>query len=128
MKRDMDLVREMLLGIEDSNFPLRSEDLISLGDERAAERHYVLNKMKEAGIITSHSGTELRSGYTYHIQIELTWDGHDFLDTVRDPAIWAKTKEGAAQAGAFSWDILKKLAKGYAKKQIEEKTGIVIDI
>ncbi len=126
--RDMDLVRGILLQIEESNFPLRSDDIISLSDDKAAEKHYLLRKMKAAGIITSNSCTALNSGITRHKDIELTWEGHDFLDAVRDPVIWSKTKEGAAAAGAFSWDILKKLAKGYAKKQIEEKTGIVIDI
>lgn len=75
VKRDMDLVRELLLQIEESNFPLRSGDLIPLSDERAAEKHYLLNKMKPAGIITSQSATA--SGITHHNNIELTWDGHD---------------------------------------------------
>jgi hypothetical protein len=54
----------------------------------------------------------------------LTWQGHDFLDSVRDPKIWAKTKEGALAAGGFTVDLLAELAKGFLKKQIEERTGV----
>jgi hypothetical protein len=42
----------------------------------------------------------------------LTWFGHDFLDSVRDPAIWKATKEGAAKIGGFSVHLLGALAKG----------------
>ncbi|KAI3593372.1 hypothetical protein D9X30_1682 (plasmid) [Cupriavidus sp. U2] len=54
----------------------------------------------------------------------LSWAGHDFADSVRDSAIWKKTKSGALAAGGFTMRLLVDLAKGYAKKQIEEKTGI----
>jgi Hypothetical protein (DUF2513) len=54
----------------------------------------------------------------------LTWAGHDFLDSIRDPKIWEKTKKGAEAAGGFTVDLLKDLAKGLVKKQIEEYTGV----
>lgn len=54
----------------------------------------------------------------------LTWAGHDFIDSVRDPETWAKTKKTAAGAGGFTVDLLKDLAKGLIKKKIEEHTGI----
>jgi hypothetical protein len=49
-----------------------------------------------------------------------------FLDTVRDPEIWKKTKEGAISAKGFTLDLLQDLAKGFIKKQIEERTGITL--
>ena len=58
----------------------------------------------------------------------LTWKGHDFLDQIRDPAIWSATKEGVKKAGGFSVDILKALAKGLIKKKIEEHTGVQLDL
>jgi hypothetical protein len=29
----------------------------------------------------------------------LTWNGHEFLDAVRDDEVWRRTKEGARKAG-----------------------------
>jgi Hypothetical protein (DUF2513) len=55
---------------------------------------------------------------------QISWQGREFLDTVRDPEIWAKTKKGAEEAKGFTIDLLKDLAKGLVKKQIEELTGV----
>jgi len=41
----------------------------------------------------------------------LSWTGHDFIDSVRSPEVWAKTKKGAEAAGGFTVDLLKDLAK-----------------
>ena len=56
----------------------------------------------------------------------LTWAGHDFLDSIRDPIVWSKTKKGAMEAGGFTFDLLKDLAKGFLKKQIEERTEVAL--
>ncbi len=56
--------------------------------------------------------------------MRLTWDGHDFLDSIRDPVIWQETKEGVKKAGGFSLELLGDLAKGLLKKKIEDHTGV----
>jgi hypothetical protein len=43
---------------------------------------------------------------------------------IRDPEIWRKTKEGVGAAKGFTFDLLKDLAKGFVKKQIEDYTGV----
>ena len=58
----------------------------------------------------------------------ITWEGHDFLDTVRDSEVWRKTKEGATAAGGFTFDIVKELAKGLIKTQIKKHTGLELDL
>lgn len=58
--------------------------------------------------------------------VYLTWHGHEFLDAIRDPEVWKKTKNGALAAGGFTFDLLKELAKGYLKKQIADRTGVEI--
>ena len=50
----------------------------------------------------------------------LTWQGHEFLDTVRDPEIWRKTKERAGSVASvgvsFIWEI--------AKAELKAKLGL----
>jgi hypothetical protein len=58
----------------------------------------------------------------------LTWEGSDFIGSVRDEELWRKTKEGAVQAGGFTFDLVKALAKGLVKQKIEHHTGIKLDI
>lgn len=52
----------------------------------------------------------------------------EYLDDIRDPDIWRQTKEGANQVGGFSLDVLRALAKGLVKKNIEKHTGVEIDL
>jgi hypothetical protein len=131
MKRDMDLIRELLLKIEagqNTFAPISSDMAAALGipieepmSREAAERlagH--LELLEQGGLIE----IEARMGAgTYHIGA-ITWAGHDFLDSVRDPKIWEKTKSGAEAAGGFTVDLLKDLAKGFIRKQVEEHTGV----
>jgi hypothetical protein len=59
----------------------------------------------------------------YYIKA-LTWKAHDFLDSVRDPEIWEKTRKGIEDAKGFTFDLIRDLAKGFVKKQIEDYTGV----
>ncbi len=86
---------------------------------------YNLKKLHQAEYIKGNMLEFVSGGYDMH-RIELTWKGHDFIDSVRDDEVWAKTKKGAEEARGFTIDLLKDLAKGLVKKKIEEHTGITL--
>lgn len=130
MKRDMDLIRQILLEIEAGKrvFDIRSDEMSralgieeegSMSREEADKWDYHLNLVDEAGLV------EFRrlGGGGWFVE-GITWSGHDFLDSVRDPDVWDRTKAGALQAGGFTVELLKDLAKGFIRKQIEDRTGI----
>jgi hypothetical protein len=130
MKRDMDLIREFLLKIEagQSDFEFLSEETAAilgttsdsgLTTKEADHQEYNFQLLIDAGLI---EGGAFSGGCFYADKI--TWSGHDFLDSVRNPETWAKAKKGALAAGGFTLDILKDLAKGLIKKQDEEHTGV----
>ena len=54
----------------------------------------------------------------------LTWQGYDFLDSVRSPEVWQKTKDAAKKVGGVGFDILIEIAKAYGKQLAQEKLGI----
>jgi hypothetical protein len=125
MKRDMDLIRELLLGIEahpqlDGNQLIQYDDNENFGitDFPREQVVYHIRMLIDQGLIKG----ELTYGGP--IISQLTWQGHDFLDAIRDPEIWQKTKDGAKKAGGFSLELLGDLAKGLIKKKIEEHTGV----
>jgi len=125
MKRDMDLVRDLLLAIEsDPNFDgmshIMPDDPSDLGitNRSSEEVTYHLVMLIEIGLVVGKPTMQMP------IISRLSWQGHDFLDTVRDPEIWRETKEGAKKAGGFSLELLGALAKGLIKKKIEEHTGV----
>lgn len=129
MKRDMDLIRELLLKLEALEMRpgaivilTRDSSELAVDGYDAAQIDYHMSLIKEVGFIEG-AGSNPMSGITFR---RLTWSGHDYLDAIRDPEIWAKTKDGALAAGGFTFDLLKDLAKGFIKKQIEQRTGITL--
>jgi hypothetical protein len=54
----------------------------------------------------------------------LTWEGHDFLDAVRDPEVWKRTMDGAGKMGGWTFGLLKDLGAAYLKHVAKERLGI----
>jgi hypothetical protein len=106
MKRDMDLVRTLLLWIEsDPHFdgtrqfqPNEPSDL-GITDRSYADVAYNLNHLIKHGYVEGSHTAQMP------FVAQLTWAGHDFLDSVRDPETWAKTKKAAAGAGGCTVDL-----------------------
>ncbi len=119
MRRDMDVVRDILLAVRDATGPV---SLIPEMPKETFAAHAQL--LEEAGFVMAALRPEGKRLASDAVIFRLTWSGHDFLDAVRDPAIWTQTKNGAEAAGGFTVDLLKDLAKGFIKKQIEEYTGV----
>ena len=119
MKRDMDLIRDLLIRIEGSPHKPSWKELAATNDDVETER--ILNHLElieDAGF-TKSTVVRMQRFRLPH-DIELTWEGHGFLGDVREPDIWRKTKErakGVAGVGlAFVWEI--------AKAEIRLKLGL----
>ncbi len=125
----MDLIRDLLLRLE--SLPLARHDVwvINADDEQlrfdeytVGQVDYHLSLLHEAGLINDGGAGSL-TGYGFP---RLSWEGHDLIDSVRDPELWKKTKSGAMTAGGFTMKLIADLAKGFLKKQIEERTGVTL--
>ncbi len=121
MRRDMDLVRAVLLWMEarpelDGVHHLSGFDakVFGLPDHLDREIRYHLKMLIEEEIVRGQvrGVTPIISG--------LTWQGHEFLDTIRDGEIWRRTKETAHDAGVASVKTLVEIAKGYARQKLIE--------
>ena len=119
MKRDMDLVREILIAIE------RSEDGNLNFDALGYERQQVylhIELMKERGlvdavIIQEDDGPE--HGILMCKVERLTWDSHDFLNEVRDESIWEQAKRKCLNGtGGLSFELLKDCLIHVAKQKL----------
>jgi Hypothetical protein (DUF2513) len=123
MKRDMDLIRELLLEIEGGTTDFATCPVSEQGRpdrEEAWRRGEHLHLLEQAKMIEAYANPAAG-----HVIVRgLTWHGHDLIDSIRDLKIWEKTKRGVEGAGGFTVDLLKDLAKGFMKKQIEDCTGV----
>lgn len=98
MKRDMDLIRLILLRIEEQYRSTVIYDLSVDGyDKETTAYHCKL--LHEAGLISGYND-QYGDNQLLHFGVSgLTWAGHDYLDKIRDDTIWRKTKDAIANKG-----------------------------
>jgi len=111
MKRDMDLVRKILLHVEEhDDFQFTIE---GYGEQEVA---YHVRLLVEAELLHGVARTCLDGkivlqdcGYTC-----LSWAGHEFLEASRDEGMWAKAKQATSSTGGMVLDVLKSVLIGLA--------------
>lgn len=127
MKRDMDLVRALLLRVESWEIPpggvmsnlFATDPEVRIDGYTETAVDYHLEYLIDSGLVDGSCNIERR--FRIH---KLTPDGHDLVESIRDPAIWSETKEGVKKAGGFTVELLRDLAKGLIKTQIAKHTGV----
>jgi len=128
MKRDMDLIRDVLLKLEGMDKPaaknLTNDEDTDEDYQKLLEHLQLL--IDEAGFVSGISAHS--AGGKYWLDLRLTWEGHEYLDTIRDAEIWSLTKDKAQKVGGFSVEVLGAIAKGLIKKKIEDHSGVEIDL
>ncbi len=115
MKRDMDLVRKILLAVEalPPNPDLEPLHVEGYADD-VVDAHLVL--MADAGLVEVIDTSTL-------VQIEhcpqaLTWSGSELLDAVRDDQRWRQAKDFLRQVGGASLPVIVGKLMEWAAQQI----------
>lgn len=120
MKRDLDLIRDMLLRIEDISNGARLicvEDFTDLCDDRHSISYH-LELLEDAGYIAviDHPYTD---DYKDFALTRLTMLGADYLDSVRNNSIWRKVKDKLEKVGNdASLKIVCDVATSIMKQQL----------
>lgn len=106
MKLNQDLVRLLLLQIEDKTGPYEPLELsdISIKDYSYEEILYTTERLLEAGYIKAR--LETTDLHCDHVIYSLTWDGHKFLDTVRDNVVWRRTNDIVKKLSSVSLSLI----------------------
>ncbi|WP_404452382.1 DUF2513 domain-containing protein [Virgibacillus necropolis] len=119
MKRDLKLVRDLLLFIEEKYQTGHSFQINSDPEGRTqSEIQYHLRIMAEANLIKVLNASS-KDGETYFVE-GITWEGHDFLDSARNEKVWEKADETAKKEGTrlndLSFEVAKSLLVASAKQ------------
>ena len=105
MKRDMDLVREVLLKVEEMPFDGRFYDVNVEGCSDEVINYHVM-LLNEAGLIEAIDLSNL--GGPCWKPKRLTYSGHEFLDAARSDTVWQKAKAVTLKsAGTLTLEGLK---------------------
>ena len=106
MKRDIDLVRKILLAIEASERPLDST-LIRIGGYTHDNLTEHMRLMHEAGLIEGIAAYSIEHKLKW-VELRLTWSGHDFIDSARNEAVWSEALGTVrTQIGTVAFAVLK---------------------
>lgn len=120
MKRDMDLIRNILMHAEQHSHGFCAEGSPEIDGYTAEQVGYHVYLMEQAGLVAAHSTTVIGSSSPSAALINLTWYGHDFLDAARQPERWAQAKKIINKVGSVSFDVLLSLLAEMAHKAIEK--------
>lgn len=120
MKRDMDLCRLILFKIEDeyrstglSNLQIDGYDIETIA--------YHCDLLFEAGLIKSYKPTYANDGIYFFSVGALNWEGHDFLDKIRENTMWNRTKTNIKEnALPMTLEVIKSVATSFINSQLSK--------
>ena len=117
MKRDLDLIREILLKIEErpTDIPPQGVTIEGYSQEDITYNTFLLH---DAGYIKAIVSKTMAGNSIYPSQ--LTWEGHEFLDEARNKTVWEKAKKVVEKAGTTSLSIFRPILTRVAASEIEQ--------
>ena len=122
MKLDHDFVRNILLKVEDCGRPVgigkKEYDELMMDNHKSFEElAYTIQKLIEGNIVSSKIVWG-NNKPVYIMPTNLTFQGHEYLDNIRDAKIWRKTKSMTSKFASVSIDIMSKVAAELISKSL----------
>lgn len=112
MKRDMDLIRQVLLSLEEGNFDWKIDGY----SQEQVEYHVKL--LEDVGFVTPYSYYPADGGSAL-LNLRMTWQGHEFLEAAKNISFWSKAKHVViTKTGSLSFDLLKEVLVQLAKDAV----------
>jgi hypothetical protein len=117
MQRNMDLVRTILMRIED-NASGRAEYPFGIAGFTPEQVGYHAHIMMEEGLIEGVDVTNSHSKGPEVIPTTLTWKGHEFLDLARDQKRWNQAKALIGKIGSAPLSVWTKVLNDLVLKEL----------
>lgn len=117
MRLDHDCIRDILLYVEENineqNNRIAVGSLIKNMDSKydAYTIKYHIIQLNQAGMFTH---VTIPDGNTPLLIMDLSWEGHSYVDNIRDNKVWSKVKSSTKTLASISMPILIEYAKTVA--------------
>lgn len=119
MERDMDLIRDLLLQVEVDplldGYHFRNFDESDFPDHTNEEIAYHVDLLIEAGLVKGGDATMDSASAPVS---RLTWEGHEFLDNVKDAGIWKQVKARISTLPGIALTVVAEIAKAEVRKRL----------
>jgi len=119
VKRNMDLIRELLLKIEENpemdgtrEFYLEAPSDLGIADHSTEEVAYHLALLINAGCVDG----AVAIANPMQVVRGLTWNGHEFMDNIRSDTFWEKAKTHFATLPSVGLTVVAAWIEGEIKK------------
>lgn len=116
MKRDMDVIRAIVLAVRDDH----RDRLVKIEGVEPNVFKFHAHLLVEAGLAEGKVH-KMNSGAVKFVELHrLTWVGHDFADSITDETLWKKAKNRLmAPSLVWTFDILKEVLAGLIKERLD---------
>ncbi len=118
MKRQMELIREIMLAVEEG------QDYLSIDGYSEEAIKYHAELLIDADLLQGYVSQDMSNTTEIPDEVDIqkiTWEGHNFIDAVRKETIWQTIKTEFKDASVETViKVSKQLAEGWAKKRVDE--------
>jgi hypothetical protein len=119
MKRDMEVIRDILFSIEEQYEDVALYNL-EVKDYSFKKIAYHCNLLYEAGFISNYDDAYGDGEICSFGVGSITWEGHDYLDKIRSDKVWNKTKKTITDKGLpMIVDVVKDIATEIIKSMVQ---------
>lgn len=130
--RDVLLYLESNLGYEEDSTILKTLNWQQISNASELSEKYstdeithCLELLKDNDFIKVPNFRRLPSGDIYIFDVnDITWNGYDLLDTIKNDTVWQKTKEQLKKVGSSGMNIILSTAIEFGKDFVKEKIGL----
>lgn len=132
MRLNHNCVRDVLLFIEEKQeigSALHLSDFLNLNNKKSDNNRlnkydnetieYTLMKLDETGYLNDYCCISQYQLIEFDVT-SITWKGHKFLDTIRDPKIWKTTQTVAAHLESVSISLISNIASNVLEHYIQQ--------
>ena len=125
MKLNHDCIRKTLLYFEETLDCYGTLELSNFSLDGFSEEDtlYSIKKLTDAGFISARILDDVTGDILITVT-EITWEGHKFLDTIRDNQVWKETKNILSKVSSCSISFVSTIASQVLTNLITQYIGI----
>ncbi|WP_288638876.1 DUF2513 domain-containing protein [uncultured Lentilactobacillus sp.] len=132
MKLKQDCVRYVLLALEEQDLAMfhSGASLSSILNVLTNDKYsrddisYTLLQLSDGQYINANVNKYV-GGFDITV-FNITWSGHELLDSIRDDEVWRQTKKATSNLKSVSLGVLKNVATAVLTGIIKQSTGLPI--
>lgn len=128
MKLNHECVRDLLLYLEshlelNDYYDLVTSELLETSDFDEEVIYYTAMKLIEAGYIDGKPSYASNVLFRFPIS-SITWEGHKFLDNIRDDGVWKETKGIISKFTSVSVSMIENISSQVITNIISKQIGL----